>query len=81
MDLENIILSELREIQILCDITHVWNLKDTQNRNRCYQRRARREGKQIRSMGLTDTNSYTKIDKQESSVCYRELYPLYCNNL
>ena len=52
--------SELREIQVLCDITHVWNLKDTENRNGYgYQSREQREEKQIRSMGLTDTNNYT----------------------
>ena len=31
MDLESIMLSEIRERQILYDITHLWNLKNTTN--------------------------------------------------
>lgn len=70
-DLGNIMLSEISQTKILCDITFMCNLRN--NTNTCtykietyryrkqtcgYQREEEREERQIRGVGLRNTNCY-----------------------
>ena len=87
MDLEIIILSEVRERKILYNITYMWNYKiftvwkQTHRNGELVLPRVRVGKGWTGSLGLSDANCYTQDGKQQGPIVqHRGLYSIPCNN-
>ena len=91
MDLETIILSEVREKDRYCMIGYMWNLKENDTKKLIYKTNSQTQKTNLQlpkgnRRGINQeyelSTTIYKIYKQQGfTVQHRELYSISCNNL